>query len=262
MRLATWNLNKAFTKSDTRLPQWMWVDQDLKADVAVLTEAEVPKQGIPDGWTAVFKEGGIGPTRQWGTLVIARSGYELRDITDGVDGKDGFVLTHSRPGTVVVVDVVKNGKVLVTIVGVYAMTSDLDGKKRGNGWESSNEMLADLGPLFKSKRAKRLVLAGDLNLLPPDVPNEFYKQLCDVVLETEKERWELGYCCSCSSDQKCGHMWTHWNRSAPDRVQNIDYVFISKKMFTRLSSVSGGRRDYPGSDQFSDHAPIVVDLVL
>ena len=260
MRIVTWNLNTPFTKAESRIEQWKWIDNRLAADIAVLTEAEIPNSGLPDGWNAIYKQGGIGDTRRWGTIIASREGIVLRDITNGAEGKDGFALTHSRPGTVVVADILKKNKIAATLVGVYATTTDANGKKVGNGFSSLTEILEDLQPLFNSKRSKRLILAGDLNLLPSNVPDELYIRFCDAVLETEKTRWEAGYCCDCASDQMCGHMWTHWNRSVPNRIQNLDYVFLSKKLFIRLGSVTGGRRDFPDAELLSDHAPVVADF--
>ena len=262
MQLATWNLNTPFTPAASRLSQWNWLTTRVGADVAVLTEAQLPSEGLPDGWHAVHKEGGIGPRRRWGTVIAARNGYQLWDITDGEPGRNGFELSHACPGTVTVADVLKNGKTVVTVVGLYAMTTDGQGRKTGNGYASLQEILADLKPLFASDRRKRLILAGDLNLWPDDLPDELYDGFYDSVLETEKSRWEMGYCCVCAPEQKCGHMWTHWNRSAPDKVQNLDYIFVSKKLFARLGDVIGGRRDFPDADQWSDHAPVVAELRL
>lgn len=262
MKIATWNLNTSFTGRNTRAAQWDWITRRLETDFVVLTEAEVPEEGLPKGWNAYFKAGGIGPTRRWGTIIAAREELEIRDITDGVEGKGGFILNHTRPGTVVVVDILRKKKVVATVVGIYAMTTSLDGKKLGTGWESIHEILSDLQPLFESKRAKRLIMTGDLNLLPNDIPQGIYDKCFDAVLETEKSRQKPGYCCVCSDDQMCGHMWTHWNRAAPERVQNIDYMFISKKLYIRMGLVTGGRIDYPDAEGFSDHAPVVMDITL
>jgi exonuclease III len=265
MRFVTWNLNTPFTKSESRANQWAWLDEYVGADIAILTEAEVPKSGLPDGWTAIYKEDGIGATRRWGTLIAARPGVELRDITNGVEGKDGFALQHTRPGTVVVADVVKKNKVVATVVGVYAMTKALEDdakKKSTNGYDACLEIISNLQPLIESKRGKRLIIAGDLNLWPKDVPSEISGRFRNAVLETEKMRMMPGYCCDCSSNEMCGHMWTHWNRSAPKKVQNLDYIFFSKKLDFKLGSVTGGRRDFPDAPQFSDHAPVVAEFHL
>jgi exonuclease III len=265
MRIVTWNLNTPFTRSDSRAHQWAWLDEHVSADIAVLTEAEIPKSGLPDGWTALYQVGGIGENRRWGTVIAARPGVELRDITTGVEGKGGFVLQHTRPGTVVVADVVKKNKVVATLVGIYAMTRPLndDGKKKSSdGYEACLEVISDLQPLFESKRGKRLILAGDFNMWPKYLPPGITERFFDAVLETEKTRQSLGYCCDCSGDEMCGHMWTHWNRSAPQKVQNLDYIFFSKKLFMKLGTVTGGRKDFPEAAQFSDHAPVVAEFHL
>lgn len=265
MRIATWNLNTPFTKSDSRQEQWAWLNEHVCADIAVLTEAEIPKSGLPDGWTAIYQVGGIGENRRWGTIIAARNGVEVRDITNGVDGKHGFSLRHTRPGTVVVADIIKKDKVVATLVGIYAMTRPLNDdvkKKSSDGYDACREIISDLQPLFESKRGKRLILAGDFNMWPNYFPSGIADRFFDAVLETEKTRQSLGYCCVCSADEMCGHMWTHWNRSAPDKVQNLDYIFFSKKLYMKLGSVTGGRKDFPEAAQFSDHAPVVAEFHL
>jgi len=58
---------------------WAWMESNINPDVVVLTEAKEPEGGIPTGWTAVWKPGGIGPKRRWGTIVAAKDA-ELRTV--------------------------------------------------------------------------------------------------------------------------------------------------------------------------------------
>ena len=86
MKLATWNIKQAVAPKKP-LPQlWQYAEQVIDADVIVFTEAKVPKEGLPAGWTAVWKTDGIGERRRWGTVIAARNGYELVDVTNGVSG--------------------------------------------------------------------------------------------------------------------------------------------------------------------------------
>ena len=42
------------------------MERTIEADVVVLTEAKMPKDGVPLGMTAVCTSGGIGEKRKWG----------------------------------------------------------------------------------------------------------------------------------------------------------------------------------------------------
>jgi hypothetical protein len=61
MRLATWNLKQAVAPKRKMHELWAWMESNINPDVVVLTEAKEPDTGIPDGWTAVWQAGGIGP---------------------------------------------------------------------------------------------------------------------------------------------------------------------------------------------------------
>jgi hypothetical protein len=39
-------------------------------------------------------------------------------------------------------------------------------------------------------------------------------------------------------------------------------MFIAKKLYMRMGNVTGGRIDYPDAENFSDHAPVVMDIRL
>ena len=262
MRIATWNIKQAIHPIKPLPELWHWAEHVVRAEVMVFTEAKVPKEGLPFGWTAVWKEDGIDNRRRWGTVVAAR-GYDLVDVTNGVPGRGGFSISHTWPGTVSIVDVIRNGKVLITIVGIYGITRDVAGNKTGSGYESVPVILDELKDLMKSSRGKNLVIAGDFNLWPCDMPEYLYKKMVDVVEYTFDDRKLFG-CSGCSSpDEPCGHMWTHKNGNSPGaKVQNLDYIFVSPKLADSLGEVVGGVADFPTSWDMSDHAPVVIDLHL
>ena len=263
MRIATWNIKQAVAPKKPLPELWEWAEKVVKADVMVFTEAKVPKDGVPAGWTAVWHEDGIGQGRRWCTVIGAR-GVELVDVTNGVSGRGGFSVDHTWPGTVTIVDVVKNGKVVATIAGVYGITVDLDGNKTGSGFDSVPVILDDLRDLMKSPRGKRLIIAGDFNLWPQHMRDYVsMRKMIDVVDYTFNER-ELVGCSGCTSNSSpCGHMWTHKNGNKPGaKVQNLDYLFISPKLKDALGEVIGGVADFPDAWDMSDHAPVVAELSL
>lgn len=62
--VATWNMRQSFPKKP--LPElWEWIENVITPDVIVLTEARVPKEGLPEGGQAIKTPGGIGPPSTW-----------------------------------------------------------------------------------------------------------------------------------------------------------------------------------------------------
>ena len=255
MRIATWNIKQAVAPKKPLAELWDFAAEVIAPDVMVFTEAKVPKEGVPEGWTAVWREEGIGERRRWGTVIAAR-GCELVDVT--------HLVSHTWPGTVTIVDVMKHGKCLATVVGIYGLTVDLNGNSTGSGEDSIPQILEDIRGLLNSKRRKKLVIAGDFNLWPVRMPEDLYNELYDVVEETFATRQPLENCSGCTvMNGSCGHMWTHNNGNKPgSKVQNIDYIFVSKKLKKKLKSVEGGVADFPDIWEMSDHAPVVVELSL
>lgn len=262
MRIATLNQKQAIAPKKSPLELWDWTENHLGADIAIFTEAKMPKEGLPDGWKAVWRPDGIGEKRRWGTIVTAK-GYDLVDVTNGVSGRGGFSVSHNWPGAVTIVDVMKGDKIVATVVGLYAITMDFEGISIGSGEFSVLQILDDLHDLMKSKRRKRLIVAGDFNLQPIRMPETLYRKMVDVVEESFGER-ELFGCTGCThKTEPCGHMWTHKNGNSPGaKVQNLDYIFVSKKLRKKIQKVVGGVADFPDAWDMSDHAPVVVDLSL
>ena len=262
MRIATWNMKQAVAPKKPLPELWQWMDENIDPDVIVLTEAKVPTSGVPQGWTAVWREGGIGPRRTWGTVIAAREGYQLVDVTSGVSGKDGFSITHTWPGTVTITDVMQDGDYVATVVGLYAITQDLNGESIGNGSVSVPAILVSLEELYLSERGEKLIIAGDFNLWPRKMPDFLYENFIDVVAGTADARGPLAGCSGCDVEpDECGHMWTHKNGNSPNAaVQNIDYIFMSEFFETVVVDVFGGVEDFPDAWDVSDHAPVVLEV--
>jgi exonuclease III len=262
MKVATWNIKQAVAPKKPLEDLWDFAAYGIGVDVMVFTEGKVPFDGVPVGWNAVWRAEGIGERRRWGTVIAARNGVELIDITNGVEGDGGFVIGHSWPGTVTIVDVVQDGETVLTIAGVYGITQDADGNSIGSGAHSVPTILNELVDLINSPRGERLVIAGDFNLWPRDMPEELYEIMIDVVEDTSDTREPLEGCSGCSFEgEPCGHMWTHKNGNSDNAaVQNIDYVFIAPELADVCVDVYGGEADFQGIWNVSDHAPIVVEF--
>ena len=262
MKIATWNLKQAVAPKKPLPLLWKYAEENIEADVIVFTEAKVPKEGVPAGWTAVWKPDGIGERRRWGTVIAARKCYELVDVTNGASGRGGFSITHTWPGTVVITDVVKDGECVATVVGLYGITMALSGNSIGSGVISVPSILVSLEELYTSSRGEKLIIAGDFNLWPVDMPDFLFESFIDVVGATAELRGPLAGCSGCDvAAEECGHMWTHKNGNSPNAaVQNLDYIFISEHFAELVVDVYGGVGDFPDAWDMSDHAPVVLEL--
>jgi len=245
---------------------WQWMEDNVSPDVMVLTEAKVPDGGPPAGWQAVWEPDGIGPKRRWGTVVAGR-GVELVPVTEMTVGRfrrRTVPLTPRIPAAAVVSDVVVEGERWATVVGLYGLTTDLDGNKVGHGAFTLQALLSDLLPLLSSNRNKRLILAGDFNLCPDDLRQTIeLPDLRNLTDFTRSSRAPLQGCtrCDAPTPKECGHFWTHRNGNSPNAaVQNIDYIFASPDLARELIGMSGGVGDYPDAWDVSDHAPVVADF--
>lgn len=262
MRVATWNIKQAVAPKKPLDELWSWAEEQIAPDVIVLTEAKVPKTGVPRGWTAQWTEGGIGPRRTWGTVVAGR-GVELRPITELRSGEATVDLQFEWPAAVTAVDVVRDGQRWATVVGLYAITLDDRGESCGHGAYSLPLLMRQLEPLIDSDSGERLVIAGDMNLWPTDVTPFFESYgFVDVIHHTASTRGPLAGCASCrGTNDRCGHMWTHKNGNGPNSaIQQIDYIMCTEELAEELSTVYGGVAHFQDAWSVSDHAPVVAEF--
>ena len=263
MRIATWNLKQAVAPKKP-LPQlWSWAADRIRPDCIVFTEGKVPSAGVPRGWTAEWNPDGVYPEQRnrWGTVVAGR-GVEIVPVTSVKSRLRRHDLDVTWPAAVQVVDVFDDGDYWGTVVGFYAVTKNGRGASTGNGTYSWPTMMSQLERLFESDRAQRLVVAGDLNLLPRDigaVADRF--GLTDVIDHSATSRPKLKGCNSCNRVAGCHHMWTHKNTGGKNpSVQQVDYIFVSDELLDEVKQVEGGDRDFPDAWEMSDHAPVVVEF--
>lgn len=261
MRIATWNMKQAVAPKKP-LPQlWQWLGERVDPTVAVLTEAKVPADGIPDGWSAEFVMGGIGPKRKWGTIIAAR-GADLHRITSIRKGLRRLELSLRWPAATLVTDVLVDGERWGTLVGLYGLTVGRNGESCGHGGFSVPTILEELEPLLESDRADRLVIAGDFNLWPSDAsPCVESWGLVDLIDRTAGQRPPLQGCCGCTLGDECGHLWTHKNGNSPNAArQQIDFIFASVGLVDELQTVYGGVQHFHDAWEVSDHAPVVAEF--
>ena len=260
-RIATWNLGHAVSQRKPFGQQWDWFIENVDPDIVVLTEAKPDFAHCESEWTFVYKDGGIGGRRRWGTAIGSRGGH-LRDVTNGVSGKGGFKVDHHYPGYVSIADLVDdNESVVMTIVGVHAPLQNRAGEKVKWGGESIEVIMEDLEGLIRSQRGDMLIIAGDFNVHPAHVPPSLYDQFVDVIEVTYDTREPLDGCTNCGLGELCGHLWTHRNGNSPNAaVQNIDYIYSSEPLAAILDAAGGGSDLFPDVWSYSDHAPVIADF--
>ena len=249
MIIATWNMKQAVAPKKPLNELWAWIENEIDPDIIVLTEARPPKEIDHDKWGMIYKPGGIGPRRTWGTIVAARKPIELVKAEFKVNAFDEAEWATPAPGSVESVDIVLEGKTWATVVGVYAFMPNSK-----NGFEALDGIICEVIDVMASDR-ERVIVAGDFNLWPNDL-NRFMNDLPLIdVIGTVDGFPEL-------VDGKGGsRIWTHKNGNSPNAArQEIDFIYVSEAMVDEFVTGGGGIDDYPISWEFSDHAPVVVQL--
>ena len=263
MRIATWNLKQAVAPKKPLPELWRWAADCIRPDCIVFTEGKVPSSGVPSGWTAEWNSDGVYPEKRnrWGTVVAGR-GVDIVPVASVKSGWRRRNLEVTWPAAVQVVDVFDDSEYWGTVVGFYAVTKNGRGSSTGNGAYSWPTMMRQLEPLFDSDRGRRIVVAGDLNLLPRDVSRVTQSYgLNDVIDYSADWRPKLKGCNSCNRPSGCHHMWTHKNTGGKNpSVQQVDYIFVSDELADEIRIVEGGDRDFPDAWDMSDHAPVVVEF--
>lgn len=262
IRLATWNMKQAVAPKKPLADLWHWVEERIRPDIVVLTEAKVPKNGLPEGWNAILTPGGMGPTRPWGTIIAGR-GVELRRVSEVRVGGSTSRLQARWPAALQVADVYVGRKRWATVVGLYAVTRDKNDKPCFNGSYSAPLLLDVVRPLLESDRGNRVIVAGDFNLWPIYMPNRKLAnlRLTDLLEFSGQARPPLERCANCAGRPGCHHVWTHKNPRGPNAaVQQIDFIFGTGTIRRDLVRVYGGVGDFEDAWDVSDHAPLVAEF--
>lgn len=251
-------------------------DPDLSdADVYLLCEATPWEGRLPKG---LYAKGhgstrGIGcqcegpgcDNRTYSTAIA--SPYPLEDMPERTR-RDTYYRRHlpfepSRAGTwtAALVDL---GEFKLTAISLYGLNDE--------AYDASvHRSLSELSPVFDRKpHAKRLVLGGDLNILPTP-PRSHGLDRSQVVMERIRA-YGLTDCyqrarppgpgpeaerCTCGMGEACTHTRTFFRPDSPGIPYQDDYLFASKDLVRgeRLVSCDALPVD---SDSPSDHAPLLA----
>lgn len=259
VRVATWNMKQAVAPRQPLKALWQWLETEVNPTVAVLTEAKVPADGPPPGWRALWRAGGIGSRRRWGTVIAGSGDVELRPVA--VVEPEGIEVDHLWPGTVQAAELHVGGAHWGIVIGLYGLTVDASGTSVGHGRHTTRALLDHLQPLLEREDGGRVVVAGDFNFLPSDLRRIDVASygLVDLTELTASDREAVATCVDCT--QPCRHLWTHRNGTSPNAArQQVDFVLANHRLASETVRVFGGIEAFPDAWTMSDHAPLGVDF--
>ena len=257
-RVVSWNMNhwrQPTRPEDTRVQGWEYLRNTLRPDVALLQETVPP--ALTDGRTVVYRE--IADYRPWGSAIVARPGLPLETVwaVPTRFSRRRFQLANTFPGSVAIGEVTIAGIAPITLVSVYnvidvyAQTTLL-------------RIVADLVPLFDSSKGSRVILAGDLNV-SMTTQDPYYLRRGRAILgaleglglvevtAVAKQRPDPWLDCPCGAAGGCLHLRT-W------QSHELDHAYVTESLRDEVQSITV---DYAAvANGFSDHAPLVIDLLL
>lgn len=251
IRVVTWNTKQGVAPRKAAPILWEWIINTTKADVLVLTEAKTPKDGLPAGWNAVYQSGGVDKRRRYGTIIAAR-GLDLRP-TEFKRRKTRREEDRPHPATTFAVDVFRDNGLALRVIAAYGLLAGT-----GNGLRELRLISNEVRDVLRHHGDVGIVLAGDFNLWPDRViPTIEDLGLVDVT-GSRRSFPDL------ETPSGGSRIWTHKNGPAylNGARQELDYIFVSRKLARGMRDIAGGVHDFPESWEMSDHSPVAVTLNL
>ena len=251
LRIATWNTKQGVAPRQKELVLWQWIQETIDPDLIVLTEAKAPRAGFPRDWSGVWLPGGVGNRRPFGTVIAGRKIklYETEFRRRQTKHKEN----RPNAATTFCVDVLRDGDLLVRILGHYGlMLGDQD------GFSALDALNREIDDVMDEHGESRFVVAGDFNLWPDDVVDNFKSIGMTSVTDLRNSFPTL------HNPESGSRIWTHKNgpKDSDGKRQELDFIFISEDLKKKFVSTSGGVGDFPDAWEMSDHAPITVTLAL
>jgi len=258
MDVVVWNMGH-------RVRSWSGL-ANLEADVALLSEARLPKSFGSSIQGGESTEGLDRYPRRWATAIVSKHG--LQRIEDARSWRNGRPLkipfAPSRPGSWEAAQLLQDGKPDVTVISLYGL---LDEKSDA----SMHRSLSELTPIFEDPRYnRRVLLGGDFNIWTGRSVSSYpYLDRHQVVLERIRA-FGLIDClaakrvpgalrgCPCRLGNACPHTRTKVDSRFPGVAYQDDYLFASIDLARGLKSCAA--LDPLDWGQYSDHVPIVAVL--
>ncbi len=256
-KIISWNMSHWLRSADQRAAAWDYL-RALAPDFVLLQEA-VPPDDV-DTERSVYRPGGIGGNRPWGSAVISFAGpvREIVEVTSPYS-KERNNLLETYPGSVAIA----SSKSGLTLISVYTVID------HGYAITTLHRQLSDLTPLFDTRLGRDVVLAGDLNISTQfDEPNRSRHrnvlqrfQAFGLVNALDLERPPRGALegCSCG-DKPCRHIRTQRHPRSNVPWQN-DYFFVSRSLESKVKACYTLQGGEPDPWSLSDHCPIMLELM-
>lgn len=270
MRLLSWNMNR-------RASNWnVLVDLMLKHDVtaAMLQEAVAPPNSLESELQA-FGDPSLGTEpwqmpipsgtrRPFASALAARretpvTVYEPKPLAAAAYGQPAI----SHPGQWVAASI-GEPDTSVWLISLYGMWDSMSDSGDIFAEPSLHRAVSDLTPLLQEKQARRVVLAGDLNIWRGYGPKKWarrYRTVFDRI-----EAYQLGFVgpkrtpgaalpnCPCKKPALCEHVQTYrYQRRADSTPYQNDYMFARGVQVLECIALN----DYW---EHSDHCPILLDI--
>jgi exonuclease III len=286
--VATWNMDhwkrlhfggdkdhlaKAWTYALSIPADVLFVQEAVPPPVALQqrVDSSIPAMDRPDLWR-------IGTSRRWASAIVKTgtalemAPVHLAPLADRAKGQ----MAISHPGSFVVAELTGPNLEPITLISAYGLMEDFN-PEIGDSYATTtvNRMLSDLTPLLDSKKGRRVVLGGDLNISDQWRPGTRFARwgpahnatlsrfaslgLTDALrLMVPAERGPLPGC-PCGPTMDCRHVRTqrHGNNAAGLPWQN-DYFFVGRDLLEMV------RRCEPLGEEaawaLSDHCPVVIEI--
>ena len=148
-------MNHAGRAAERREASWHFLEDHVRADVALLQETAPPAAK-----GAIYGQGGIGKARPWGSAILA-PGMSLEPIDEAVNRHTGhpapLLLTH--PGCTVIARWDRERGGPVVFISMYGLID------HGYAITTVHRLLSDLTPLLDSRLGQRVILERGPELL-------------------------------------------------------------------------------------------------
>lgn len=254
-----------------RARAWDYLQNQVRPDVALLQEAQPSGQspGVVYRGTGIYDDRKEKPKDLgWGSSVVS-FGPSIRPIESAVSpfGANPIPVLRTFPGSVAVAEI--QGPDPLVVVSAYGLID------RGYADCTVHRILSDLTPLIDERRARRMVIAGDLNITSQwsSTHRSFLKGRHRECLARDLnllERFKaLGFHnvvvrsdsplpgCECYAGDSCRHVQTQRHQRSTFPWQN-DYVFVTSDILERRPSLEVFDRDEAW--ELSGHCPVVIEF--
>jgi exonuclease III len=280
VRIVSWNMNRLGRSRANHRRAWDYLDDELKADLALVQEASPPEQFRSSVYHPIDKN-----KYNWGSAVVAlrpglvlqpRQRVRLEECYLAPVGHNA--LPDSHPGACAVADVLNAyGQRLFTAVSLYGQWEVMPGGKTMHACARVHRMLSDLTGVLATSRRHPVVLAGDLNLTTQLSPSKQTQAGTDLAAAAAAvfarlRTWGLTDClahmhasrpplaqCTCPEEDGCTHVQTFRSNNRVDSTPTqLDYAFVSESIVPTLNDCRV--IDDAAAWQLSDHCPIVLEV--